>query len=109
MNPQTGTFISMDSYAGNNSDPITLHKYLYANANPVTNTDPSGYYSVAECNAAMSIESIMSEAVSRLLRQTLGMVNSIATASANAERIYHLLQESASENAILRQWMNSET
>ena len=106
MNPQTGTFISMDSYAGNNSDPITLHKYLYANANPVTNTDPSGYYSVAECNAAMSIESIMSEAVSRLLRQTLGMVNSIATASANAERIYHLLQESASENAILRQWMN---
>ena len=45
MNPSTGTFISMDSYQGSIYDPVTLHKYLYANANPVMYTDPSGYSS----------------------------------------------------------------
>jgi hypothetical protein len=43
MNPATGTFTTMDTYQGSNYDPITLHKYLYANANPVTYCDPSEY------------------------------------------------------------------
>ena len=42
MNPSTGTFTGMDSYAGNISDPDTLHKYLYANGNPIKYVDPSG-------------------------------------------------------------------
>ena len=45
MDPSTGTFISMDSYQGSIYDPVSLHKYLYANANPVTYVDPSGYNS----------------------------------------------------------------
>ena len=43
MDTSTGRFISQDSYAGSISDPTSLHKYLYANANPVTYSDPSGY------------------------------------------------------------------
>ncbi len=43
MNPSTGTFISMDSYQGTIYDPVSLHKYLYAGANPVQYTDPTGY------------------------------------------------------------------
>jgi len=42
-NPSIGRFTQMDSYMGQSNNPITLHKYLYANANPVMYTDPSGY------------------------------------------------------------------
>ena len=43
MDTSTGRFISMDTYQGTTADPISLHKYLYANSNPVMYTDPSGY------------------------------------------------------------------
>ena len=48
MNPSTGTFTSMDAYAGTVFDPVSLHKYLYANANLVMNRDPSGYFTITE-------------------------------------------------------------
>ena len=59
MNPETGTFISMDSYQGGIYDPVSLHKYLYANANPVKYSDPSGYFSLAESTIATSIQSTL--------------------------------------------------
>ncbi|SFK25795.1 putative Ig domain-containing protein [Lysobacter sp. cf310] len=45
MNPANGRFTQMDAYAGDGSDPVSLHKYLYANANPAYYVDPSGYFS----------------------------------------------------------------
>jgi len=43
MDTSTGRFISQDTYQGTINDPVSLHKYLYANSNPVTYSDPSGY------------------------------------------------------------------
>jgi hypothetical protein len=34
----------MDSFEGIVFDPLSLHKYLYAGANPANNTDPSGQF-----------------------------------------------------------------
>ena len=42
--PANGRFNRLDPFAGNNSDPQSLHKYLYAHANPVMNTDPTGRF-----------------------------------------------------------------
>ena len=42
LNTNTGRFHSQDSYEGRNGEPITLHKYLYANGNPACYVDPSG-------------------------------------------------------------------
>ena len=55
MSPETGTFISMDTWQGDLYEPVTLHKYLYANANPVKYKDPSGMFSLPECNIASAI------------------------------------------------------
>ncbi|MDE5778072.1 MAG: hypothetical protein K2I10_06140, partial [Lachnospiraceae bacterium] len=60
MNPSTGTFISMDTYEGSIYDPDTLHKYLYANGNPVKYSDPSGnMFSIAGQFMATTISTVM--------------------------------------------------
>lgn len=48
MDPSTGTFTSMDTYGGRLSDPMSLHKYLFANSNPVKYCDPSGHMTLEE-------------------------------------------------------------
>jgi RHS repeat-associated protein len=44
MNPETGRFLTVDPFVGRIQDPVTLHKYLYASANPVMFVDPSGEF-----------------------------------------------------------------
>ena len=40
--PQRGRFVAVDPEEGSIYDPMSLHRYLYANANPITFFDPSG-------------------------------------------------------------------
>ena len=42
LNPNTGRFWTTDTYKGDNEDPLSIHKYLYAHGNPVISSDPSG-------------------------------------------------------------------
>jgi RHS repeat-associated protein len=42
LNAATGTFLSRDPAEGVIFDPVSLHKYLYASANPVNRIDPLG-------------------------------------------------------------------
>jgi RHS repeat-associated protein len=44
-NPAVARFTEMDSFDGDIQSPQSLHKYLYANANPIMNVDPSGCFS----------------------------------------------------------------
>ena len=70
MDPSKGRFHSMDMFEGRNLDPITLHKYLYANANPVMFIDPSGYLSFVELMHAIGIQKILrSASATRKLHQ----------------------------------------
>ena len=39
---QTGTFFTQDSYLGQMDAPPSLHRYVYAHANPLRYTDPTG-------------------------------------------------------------------
>ena len=41
--PQTGRFLSQDTYEGDLWDPLSLHKYVYTAADAVNHRDPSGH------------------------------------------------------------------
>jgi RHS repeat-associated protein len=75
----TGRFWTMDPQEGSDHDPLSLHKYLYAWANPVNLTDPTGNIAagLGDVTAAAAdgetIDAAASEADSLALRvfQTL--------------------------------------
>ena len=48
MNPDAGRFMTMDTYEGDQEDPLSLHKYLYGEDNPVNLVDPLGRASWAQ-------------------------------------------------------------
>ncbi|EHJ09603.1 RHS repeat-associated core domain-containing protein [Crocosphaera watsonii] len=51
-----GRFASVDPFSGLIELPMSRHRYLYGNANPITYTDPSGEFSVAE----LSLQGVLS-------------------------------------------------
>ena len=58
-NPEKGRFLSMDNFDGLAQNPITLHKYLYGNADPVNKVDPSGHFSLGSLNAGQAVSGIL--------------------------------------------------
>jgi RHS repeat-associated protein len=58
--PKSRRFTASDSFPGDPRHPITLHRYLYANANPALYIDPSGnFFSLSGIGTALSIMSTM--------------------------------------------------
>jgi len=58
-NPYNGRFNRVDPFSGISSDPQSLHKYLYAHANPVNMTDPSGLFTFGGLGIAIAIGAII--------------------------------------------------
>jgi len=79
MSPEVGRFDSMDTWMGNNHDPITLHKYLYANASPSNYVDPTGNFSIGS---------------------TLSAMNTMATLASRAQTAYNFYQIATGEQEI---------
>ncbi|QNN24373.1 RHS repeat-associated core domain-containing protein [Planctomycetales bacterium ZRK34] len=44
--PSSGRFNRLDPFAGNTSNPLSLHKYVYTQGNPIMGIDPSGEMSI---------------------------------------------------------------
>jgi RHS repeat-associated protein len=55
MNPLTGRFWTQDSFEGYHDDPKTLHKYVYANADPISGSDPGGHMTLTEATVTTGI------------------------------------------------------
>ncbi|HAF12797.1 MAG TPA: hypothetical protein DCK99_03665, partial [Blastocatellia bacterium] len=59
LNPASGRFWTADSFEGTSRDPVSLHKYLYSQANPANRLDPSGNASLAETVESVAISTIV--------------------------------------------------
>lgn len=55
MNPQNGRFNSVDPFMGRKNNPISSHRYLYGNANPVVFTDSSGEFGLGAAMAMVRL------------------------------------------------------
>lgn len=49
-----GRFLTQDSFEGEQEQPLSLHKYLYAHADPVNNFDPSGHQTISGISGDIS-------------------------------------------------------
>jgi RHS repeat-associated protein len=59
-----GRFTTTDPEQGSVFDPVSLHRYLYANADPVDNWDPSGRLTLPEISVTLNVISLVSLAAS---------------------------------------------
>ena len=50
----TGRLTSVDPFDGTLNDPVSLHNYLYAAANPVNASDPTGLFTLVEISFSTS-------------------------------------------------------
>lgn len=71
--PNRGRFTTVDPFPGFADDPMSLHRYLYANADPVNFIDPLGLSSSSEYGILTRI-SMMTRAALRLLSRAIQCV-----------------------------------
>ncbi len=66
-NQYAGRFTQMDTWMGNSADPVTLHKYLYGNSDPINFTDPTGNFSLASISVGIQIRNNWGQSNIKLL------------------------------------------
>jgi hypothetical protein len=86
---QTHRFVSMDSYEGSLADPLSLHKYLYASANPIFFGDPSGHNAFA---ATIGVGSLFADLVMSVGLRIVAFGPYAAAAAAGGLAAYGMLK-----------------
>ncbi len=54
-----GRFTQQDEWMGRDGEPVTLNKYVYAHADPMSIVDPSGYMSLSSLSAGQNIQGVL--------------------------------------------------
>ena len=54
--PHLAAFSQQDPFAGNHAHPISLHRYQYADRDPVQNIDPTGMWSLTSMISSISMQ-----------------------------------------------------
>ncbi len=57
-NQAVGRFQNMDTFAGLDQFPLSMHKYAYAMNDPISETDPSGLTNLSELSTTLNIRGI---------------------------------------------------
>jgi len=74
--PNSARFTQMDTWRGNDQDPLSLHKYLYTGSDPVNHIDPSGhFFGLSSVGATNSIRGALSSIAIASFSRALGQVS----------------------------------
>ena len=55
MDPSVGLFVGVDPFEGLMFETLSLHRYLYAQIDPINKVDPSGEFTVAQLSIGLGI------------------------------------------------------
>jgi len=69
--PETGRFNRLDPFAGNTSDPVSLHKYLYCGADPVMFSDPSGMFWLIDILVNTAIMDVLTAMMAPIIKPAM--------------------------------------
>ncbi|MBP0011472.1 RHS repeat-associated core domain-containing protein, partial [Roseofilum sp. Belize Diploria] len=83
----TGRFTRRDTFEGYQTNPISLHRYLYTYNNPILYTDPSGLVTSTQQAAARQIHQILSSSI----RLGNTFINTLDKVTATADIIQSML------------------
>jgi len=87
-NAGTGRFLSHDPEMGSQSDPISLHRYVYAGDDGVNHVDPSGReFSIAGAVTSLTVAGIISMAVHPTAANAPGENDTLVASSDNTGAI----------------------
>ena len=105
-NPSTGRFNRQDEYPGSRTEPLSLHRYIYCNDNPINNIDPSGYMTgtLTETAITVNIGQVIRDAVitGYLVHQLYSLDQSVSQRAAQRE-IELFVQMQASTGTLTQQ------
>jgi RHS repeat-associated protein len=61
VDPETGTFVSFDSFEADPASPANVHKYVLDQSNPQNRSDPSGHSSLGELQLTNLIQNTLAK------------------------------------------------
>ncbi len=67
----SGRFTAADPFLGIQNDPSTLHKYFYANGNPVNHVDPSGLVTLTNIALTVAVGGVLGAIAGKALTGTI--------------------------------------
>ncbi|MEN6355849.1 MAG: RHS repeat-associated core domain-containing protein [Armatimonadota bacterium] len=71
--PQSGRFVSRDTFIGDDSDPASLHRFVYCGDDPIDRVDPTGHdFSIGGMAAASFIGATLGGISSAVANYALG-------------------------------------
>ena len=78
--PALGRFTTRDPFGGRINAPVSRHRYLYGNADPINNVDPTGHESLVELSLVQSVQAIIASP------RVVSAVSAFCTAATTAEQ-----------------------
>jgi RHS repeat-associated protein len=114
LDVRAGRFWGMDTEEGNPNDPLSLHKYLYTEANPVDGLDPSGNDDIAAIGMSMgstldSIPTVNFPKVLELTRFDLGTAAGLISAQTMATEAESAARRNTDPKAFRKVFGSSDT
>lgn len=100
LDPRAGRFFTLDEVDGNPFDPPSLHRYLYAHANPVNLRDPTGRMAIAATMPAAGMHLALAALAMAALYTILTMLALALLIAVGATTIAHVREAQRAKEEI---------